>query len=48
MTSKLYIGTIDAAGHVTPRPVVVTPHGWHYLDGHEPPATTFTLSLLPI
>lgn len=48
MTSKLYNGTIDSAGHVTPRPVVVTPLGWHYLDGHEPHSTLHINALLKI
>lgn len=54
MPYKLHIGTIDAGGHVDPRPVVATyaPNGtlleWHLLEGHEPHSTVFDNSLLNI
>lgn len=48
MPSKLYIGTIDANGHVDPRPVIVDAQGWRHLSGHEPPSTTFSPTLFPI
>lgn len=45
MTSKLFIGSVDSAGRVDPRPVVVTFNadgtvaGLHHLTGHEPHST---------
>lgn len=54
MSTKLLLGTIDADGHVDPRPVIVTfgadnrISGWSRLDGHEPHSTTTERALLQL
>lgn len=54
MPTKLLLGTIDADGHVDPRPVIVTIGAnnriadWSRLDGHEPHSTTAERALLQL
>jgi len=51
---KLFIGTIDAAGNVDPRPVIAEFDdagrllSRHHLDGQEPHSTIFSPTLLRI
>lgn len=53
-TTKLLLGTIDANGQVTPRPIIVTLGAdnrivsWSDLDGREPHSTTAERALLQL
>lgn len=50
-SNHLLLGTIDARGHISPTPIVVTLNDghvthWSPLTGHEPAATTPLRALL--